>query len=205
MNIMRDTNMHQHVLQAARDAFSEKGYRVSMDEIADRAGVSKQTLYNHFPGKQQLFLEVVRESAAVLASTLTNSELNLREALVRWGESYRQQAFAPQGLAMHRLLVAEAPRIPELAREVFIAGPAVAHAHLVQVLSAAEARGELSMPDAAFAADMLISMLAGFERVRRLFGVVPSNVPPSGRVEWIVDAFLSGFGWVGECQSERAQ
>ncbi|HMM72000.1 MAG TPA: TetR/AcrR family transcriptional regulator, partial [Rhodocyclaceae bacterium] len=160
MNIMRDTNMHQHVLQAAREAFSEKGYGVSMDEIADRAGVSKQTLYNHFPGKQQLFLEVVRESAAVLASTLTNSELNLREALVRWGESYRQQAFAQQGLAMHRLLVAEAPRIPELAREVFMVGPAVAHAHLVQVLSAAEMRGELSMPDVAFAADMLISMLA---------------------------------------------
>lgn len=50
----------QQVLSAALEVFSAVGYHAaSMDEIAERAGVSKPVLYQHFPGKLELYLELL--------------------------------------------------------------------------------------------------------------------------------------------------
>lgn len=50
----------QQVIAAALDVFSSAGYHAaSMDDIADRAGVSKPVLYQHFPGKLDLYLAVL--------------------------------------------------------------------------------------------------------------------------------------------------
>ena len=50
----------QQVLSAALEVFSAVGYHAaSMDEIAERAGVSKPVLYQHFPGKLELNLELL--------------------------------------------------------------------------------------------------------------------------------------------------
>jgi AcrR family transcriptional regulator len=71
------------LLEAAQAAFVESGYHAAaMDDIADRAGVSKPVLYQHFPGKLELYLalldkhsegleQLVREA---LASTHDNKE-----------------------------------------------------------------------------------------------------------------------------------
>jgi AcrR family transcriptional regulator len=44
-----------------------------MDEIADRAGVSKPVLYQHFPGKLDLYLALLDESAAELVKTINSA------------------------------------------------------------------------------------------------------------------------------------
>ena len=50
----------QQVLAAALDVFSTAGYHAaSMDEIAEHAGVSKPVLYQHFPSKLDLYLEIL--------------------------------------------------------------------------------------------------------------------------------------------------
>jgi len=54
------------LLQAAQDVFVAQGFHAAaMDDIADRAGVSKPVLYQHFPGKRELYL-------ALLSSTSTS-------------------------------------------------------------------------------------------------------------------------------------
>jgi AcrR family transcriptional regulator len=69
------------LLEAARDAFVQSGYHAAgMDDIAERAGVSKPVLYQHFPGKMDLYLAVLEASSdslvkrvdAALASTTDN-------------------------------------------------------------------------------------------------------------------------------------
>lgn len=51
------------LLHVALDVFAEAGYHAaSMDEIAERAGVSKPVLYQHFPGKQDLYLALLEAS-----------------------------------------------------------------------------------------------------------------------------------------------
>jgi AcrR family transcriptional regulator len=71
------------LLGAARDVFVAQGYHAAaMDEIAERAGVSKPVLYQHFPGKLELYLalldqtieEMVQTVSAALSSTIENRE-----------------------------------------------------------------------------------------------------------------------------------
>jgi len=57
----------RQLLGAAQEVFVAQGYHAAaMDEIAERAGVSKPVLYQHFPGKLDLYLALLDESADAL-------------------------------------------------------------------------------------------------------------------------------------------
>lgn len=59
------------VLSAAREVFVAQGYHTAgMDDIAERAGVSKPVLYQHFPGKFDLYLALLDEGIASLIAAL---------------------------------------------------------------------------------------------------------------------------------------
>jgi AcrR family transcriptional regulator len=62
------------LLGAARDVFVAQGYHAAaMDEIAERAGVSKPVLYQHFPGKLELYLALLDESASELVKIMSEA------------------------------------------------------------------------------------------------------------------------------------
>ena len=71
------------LLQAAQEVFVAQGFHAAaMDDIADRAGVSKPVLYQHFPGKRELYLalleqqvdELAERVGAAMAATADNRE-----------------------------------------------------------------------------------------------------------------------------------
>jgi AcrR family transcriptional regulator len=71
------------LLVAARDVFAAQGYHAAaMDDIAERAGVSKPVLYQHFPGKLELYRallttcsdELVERVGDAIARTHDNRE-----------------------------------------------------------------------------------------------------------------------------------
>ncbi|MFF5206852.1 TetR/AcrR family transcriptional regulator [Streptosporangium sp. NPDC000396] len=73
----------RQLLSAAQEVFVENGYhQAAMDEIAERAGVSKPVLYQHFPGKQELYLalldlhvdDMIARCRDALASTRDNKQ-----------------------------------------------------------------------------------------------------------------------------------
>ena len=62
----------KQLLGAAREIFVAQGYHAAaMDEIAERAGVSKPVLYQHFPGKLELYLALLDESVAELVGAVS--------------------------------------------------------------------------------------------------------------------------------------
>src|SRR5215472_6776181 len=62
----------RQLLGAAREVFVAQGYHAAaMDEIAERAGVSKPVLYQHFPGKLDLYLALLDESVAELVGAVS--------------------------------------------------------------------------------------------------------------------------------------
>src|SRR5271166_3999433 len=62
------------LLAAASEVFVDRGYHAAaMDEIADRAGVSKPVLYQHFPGKLELYLALLDESIVELVRTVSEA------------------------------------------------------------------------------------------------------------------------------------
>jgi AcrR family transcriptional regulator len=61
----------RQLLGAAQKVFVSQGYHAAaMDEIAERAGVSKPVLYQHFPGKLELYLALLDESTDALVDTV---------------------------------------------------------------------------------------------------------------------------------------
>ncbi|MBM9463072.1 TetR/AcrR family transcriptional regulator [Aeromicrobium sp. YIM 150415] len=69
----RDARRAQ-LLGVAREVFVEQGYHsASMDEIAERAGVSKPVLYQHFPGKLDLYLALLTTSADEIIAGVTTA------------------------------------------------------------------------------------------------------------------------------------
>src|SRR5690349_25117798 len=69
------------LLQAAQDVFVAQGFHAAaMDDIADRAGVSKPVLYQHFPGKRELYLALLEQHVDELtervASAMADTEDN---------------------------------------------------------------------------------------------------------------------------------
>lgn len=72
----------QKILDAALQAILESGYRASVDDIARRAGVVKQTIYHHFAGKDALFAETVRCMAESVRVSLDEEPADLRSCLL---------------------------------------------------------------------------------------------------------------------------
>lgn len=181
------------IVNAATDVFIAEGYHASVDRIAGLAGVAKQTLYNHFPGKAELFAEVIRQSTVEFLVALGEDGADLRERLTRFGDRYRERLLSPVGLGMYRMLVGETARFPELAAAFYEAGPQRTAARLRAMLEEAMARGELRRDDPDFAVAMLLSMLVGVERSCQLLSGAAASaaVPPdAGR---IVDLFLRAY------------
>ena len=64
----------RQLLGAAQEVFVAQGYHAAaMDEIAERAGVSKPVLYQHFPGKLELYLALLDESAQELVRIVSEA------------------------------------------------------------------------------------------------------------------------------------
>ncbi len=86
------------ILRAATNLFFEKGYHeVTMEEIAEEMGVSKGTIYNYFSSKENLYLEILKESfeaiEALLHEEVEDSDpavLKLRKLLAAIFTFYRQ-------------------------------------------------------------------------------------------------------------------
>ena len=181
------------LIQAAAELFVEEGYRASVERVAARAGVARQTLYNHFPCKADLFGEVVKQGTAALLITLGGNQQSLRERLLRFGALYRQKLLSAEGLGFFRILAAETVRFPQLAASFYRSGPAQTAAHLSVVLKEAMARGEMRSASPDFAANMLLSMLVGADRSRYLFSGDPPPDADPDHVTRIIDCYLRAF------------
>ena len=187
------SDTRDRIRAAALGEFCDRGYGACVDDIARRAGVVKQTLYHHYGSKDSLFREALKGLADELLVDLERRSGSLRDDLLRFALIYRSKTFGEQGFALQRMIAAESQRFPDLSRTVYEAGMLPAWQALAKLLKDAMRRGELRRDDPDFAADMLLSMLAGQERSRRLYGVAAASDQAADRAEKIVDCFLRAY------------
>ncbi len=191
--------MNQHLgnrerlLAAATEVFLEHGYGASVDMLVHRAGVARQTFYNHFENKECLFAEAMRSCVSEILVPLNEHSGDLRETLKGFARTYRQRVLSPQSIAKFRIITGLAQRFPELTGEDYQLGLGRMLDSLGEFLSTAMREGRLRQADPAFAAEMLLAMLAGMERTRLLFGVDSPPQDEAARVEQVVDGFLRMF------------
>ena len=180
----------ERVLRAATSSFLAHGYRSSVDKIARRAGVAKQTVYHHFQNKDELFKEVARDLAQRVLIELASPPADLREGLLRFSLAYRQRTLGAQGIATFRTLVPEVPRFRAVARAMYGNSAGEMVRRLADRLSGAMDAGTLRREAPRFAAELLLGMLAGHDRIKRLFGVTDKGESEARRTARIVDCFL---------------
>ena len=179
----------ERVLRAATSSFLALGYRSSVERIARRAGVAKQTVYHHFPSKEELFKEVARDIAKIVLFELEAAPDDVRAGLLRFATAYRKRVLSAQGIAMFRTLVAEIPRFRTLAKAVYAGSAGEMVRRLAAYLKKAMDAGRLRRDDPQFAAELLLSMLAGHDRIKRIYGVL-SSPHDARRTARLVDCFL---------------
>jgi TetR/AcrR family transcriptional repressor of mexJK operon len=184
------------ITEAASAAFLERGYGgASLDHIAARAGVSKQTIYNRFGDKAGLFRAICRELTADLVAPLaeTSGDDDPRRMLLLVGEGYLRLALAESSLALHRLVIQESARFPDFGRAVYEAGPERLVAELSAYLGAQADAGRLRLHDPAQAAEFFLAMLLGQSQLRALLGV-PRDEAVTARAHAAVEVFFQAFG-----------
>ena len=180
------------VLRAATSSFLAHGYRSSVDHIARRAGVAKQTVYHHFASKDALFKEVARELSKHILIELEAEPRDLRAGLLRFACAYRKRVLGAQGLAMFRAVVPEVPRFPALARAMYAGSAGLLVERLAAYLLRGMASGELRRDDPELAAELFLGMLVGHDRLKRLFGV-SCEEKEALRAARMVDCFLRAY------------
>jgi AcrR family transcriptional regulator len=108
------------LLEAALALFGEKGFAATRtEEVAQRAGVSKGTLYLYYPSKEELFKAVIGHYlSARIADTAQQVEAYrgkmgplLQDLLVGWW----QQVYASPASATFKIIISESRNFPEIA------------------------------------------------------------------------------------------
>ena len=168
-----------------------------MDKIALEAGVSKRTVYNHFPSKDDLFGATLMElfhSSAGEADAAYDPAAPLRpqlEALLR--AKLRAQA-TPEFIALARVAVAEAIHSPERAAPI-IARIGQREEGLTSWIRAAQQDGRLIEGDPLFAANILHGQLkAGAFWPQITMGAPPLDAAQQEQlIEVVVTMFLGYF------------
>ena len=188
------------VIEGARDVFMAEGFEgASVDDIARAAGVSKATLYNYFPDKRLLFMEVAKLECRKLAdSAIEKIDLSrpVRDVL-RDGARQMVDFFTSEfGQRVFRICVAEGERFPNLGREFFECGPALVREQLKTFFRVAQERGELKIDDMDLAADQFHELCKAdlFMKIVMNLQTTFSDAEKDRVIDGAVEMFLARYG-----------
>ncbi|UWQ36899.1 TetR/AcrR family transcriptional regulator [Leisingera aquaemixtae] len=192
----RRTEKRDEILAAAAEIFLSEGYgRASMDQVHAKIGGSKRTLYNYFRNKEALFEAIINEVSdrALAALKPPLQEDDLSSALLKMGTGYLTVLLSPEGLALYRAMISEAPHFPDLARAFFDNGPGRGSRHLANFIREQKARGVVDVNDPQIAAEQFLGAVRGDIHLAAALGIrQPSKQLVTATVTQAVETFVRG-------------
>jgi AcrR family transcriptional regulator len=192
----------QELLDAALALFAEKGFAATRaEEVAQRAGVSKGTLYLYYASKEELFKAVVRQNLSSLiaegqevAAQFEGSSADLLTELLHiWWE----RVGCTPAASIHKIMLAEVRNFPELAQfyndEVIVPGDHLFSGCVQRGIDSGEFR-PMPLHEVAHA---LIAPLIFMAVHRESFGACPvagaHNIDPRAMLDTHLDLMLRGL------------
>jgi AcrR family transcriptional regulator len=150
------------ILDAAAALFLETGYdRTSLARVAERAGISRATLFKQFPTKAELFeATVLAAGAPPDAEPVDPPTDDFLAGLVQLGRAYADLLDDPRMTGLMRTIIAEAPRFPELRARTFDFGTLPVLRTLRGYLGDATRAGTADVDDPDVASAQLLGMIA---------------------------------------------
>ena len=203
----RTERKRRAILDAATDQFLLHGYLgASMDEVAARAVVSKQTIYKQFAGKEALFVAIVGALTGAAGDEVQREIADLGERddpgrqLAAYAERQLLVVLTPRLMQLRRLVIGEGVRFPELGRALYEGGPARAVAGLADAFRRWTDRGLLAIGDPKAAASHFNWLVMG-EPVNRAMLLGDRAIPPAAALRRhaadAVRVFLAAYGKPG--------
>jgi len=172
----RSARKRSAILDAARSLFLQGGYAgTSMDDVAARAAVSKQTVYKHFVDKERLFTAIITgdiEETEQLTQSLVDAlpeTQDLEHDLRVFARRHVVEVMQPHLVRMRRVLIGEADRFPDLATAWYARGPERAHTTFAGWFTALARRGLLHVPDPQLAAEHFNWLILSIPMNRAMF------------------------------------
>jgi AcrR family transcriptional regulator len=186
------------ILSAALEVFGEKGFaRTRLEDVAQRAGVCKGTLYLYFPSKEDLFRAMVTAKLEAILATaeeiVRTWEGNSTDLLSRFTADYWEIMNQPDYVRLARLVMSELSSFPELAkwyyREVILRVRHVIEEILARGVSTGEFR-PVPQRLAARALQVLVVHLAQFRHFFQPYD--PAPISSDEMLAGIMDLYLHG-------------
>jgi AcrR family transcriptional regulator len=152
----------EQIIKAALEVFGECGLaNARLQDIAERAGVSKGTIYLYFPNKEELFREMIRQTAVAAIERAEQAHVPGTPAnqLLAFMRGYWAFVRSPVFITIYRLVLAELHQFPDLAR--FYAHEVVARGQklMAGIISRGIEAGEFREMDPMVAARMLVAII----------------------------------------------
>lgn len=171
------------LLAAARELFLEQGLDVSLDSIANKAGTTRQTLYNHFSSKTQLLIEAFDSFKVDLDAPFLNDAMQtkeLAELLLQLGQAIQQHFYDPRVLQLQRLLILALVQMPEVLPELQQRSTSHTRTLLAAALAQAHARKSIHVEHPEDAAKAFLGAAMGPMYPSALLG---SKLPSAQELE----------------------
>lgn len=198
------------ILDIAAGLFLEIGYGdTTIELVAEKARISKRTLYARYPDKAALFGAVVRRIVGRLRPPDVSGLFiggSLEEILTRLAGIILRAALDPQALALHRVIMAESTRFPELAAAVADRSAGREAIERIAALLQRESPGKrLDDERARFAATQFLQMVIASPQRRALStGQAMNNRELDNWASQTVALFLTGYrGWAAPTKSAK--
>lgn len=189
----------QAILQAAAELFPVKGFAsVSMMEIAERAKVSKLTLYSHFADKDDLFTQSVIdccEQQLPPSSFQLPANLSLEQALMAIGNGFLELVMDDKAISLHRMMIAQTSIGVEQSELFFKVGPERMLSEMKTFLAQAHNSGRLNIAQPSLAAEHFFCLLKGLSHLRVLMGLSepPNQDAREKHVQDVVTLFIRAY------------
>lgn len=188
----------QRIIEAATQLFLEQGFaHTNLDQVIERCGGSKQTIYSYFGDKRGLLFAVVGhciESVEQIFNFKYDEDNDLEQQLLHFGINFLNATLSPKLVHVYRIIIAESINDKELAEFFLAQGPHRVSNHLTQYLKSNMDQGRLFPSDPQIACDHLISLLQGSIYKEATLGMpIPSKAIIKCHVEQSVKCFLNGY------------
>jgi AcrR family transcriptional regulator len=189
--------------EAAGEMLLEGGFdALSLDMLIAKAGGSRRNIYHHFGGKEGLFIEAVGrlcadQGAPLRALRVVEQAGKPEETLRLFGRKLLEIVLDPKTLALHRLMMTEGKRFPELAETLWRSGHGTAGELLTPWIEKQQAEGRLRGGPPDRIAARFVDLVTARAQLRALSGVArlrPEAAELATIVDEAVDAFLFGHG-----------
>ena len=191
-------------MAGAQRVFLRDGFAgASTDDIAAEAKVSKRTLYSYYPGKEELFADVLRRLTienpqtrvlAAVEEVEPEDRGELRETLVGLAGRIVSVMMDPDYLALLRTIIADTHRFPQLGEIYRSTVPERGFRTFLSLMERVRERGIVEIPDAEAATRLFFGPLVTYALLDGLFKPGERPQPPAReKIEHIVDMYMKAI------------